>query len=107
MSVGFAGQRVVGLGELSIDVFLDVQNERCSYILYQINYIAYGFHLWYKIYIVKERGRTPTSQHTGLATSLHHACTSRQSTSAAPFNVYVIKRSNDPWELTLEYVECF
>ena len=30
MSAGFAGRHVVGLGNLSIDVFLEVQNKRYS-----------------------------------------------------------------------------
>ena len=30
MSAGFAGRHVGGLGDLSIDVFLDVQNKRYS-----------------------------------------------------------------------------
>ena len=49
MSAGFAGRHVVGFEDLSIDVFLEVQNQRYSKILYLIGYIADGFHLWYKI----------------------------------------------------------
>ena len=49
MSVGFAGRHVEGLGDLSIDAILEVLNERYSQILYQIDYIAYGLHLLYKI----------------------------------------------------------
>ena len=30
MSAGFAGRHVVGFGDLSIDVFLEVQNQRYS-----------------------------------------------------------------------------
>ena len=30
MSAGFAGRHVVGFGDLSIDVFLEVQNKRYS-----------------------------------------------------------------------------
>ena len=30
MSAGFAGQHVVDFWDLSIDVFLEVQNKRCS-----------------------------------------------------------------------------
>ena len=45
MSAGFAGPHVVGFGDLSIDVFLEVQNKRYSQILYLIDYIAYGLHL--------------------------------------------------------------
>ena len=40
---------VVGFWGLSIDVFLDVQNQRYSSILYLIDYIAYGLHLGYII----------------------------------------------------------
>ena len=53
MSAGFAGRHVVGFGDLSIDAFLEVQNKRYSEILYLIDYIAYGFHLWYKIYVLR------------------------------------------------------
>ena len=38
--------------------------------MYIIEYIAYGFHLWYKIKIVTQIVRKPTSQHPGLGTSL-------------------------------------
>ena len=34
-----------GFGNLSIDVFLEVQNRRYGFILHLINYLAYGFHL--------------------------------------------------------------
>ena len=47
-SAGFAGRHVVGFGGLSIDVFLEIQNNRYSYILHLIDYIAYGLHLWCK-----------------------------------------------------------
>ena len=40
MSAGFAGQHVVGFGDLSADVFLEVQNKRYSQLLYLICYIA-------------------------------------------------------------------
>ena len=49
MSAGFAGRHVVGFGDLSIDISLEVQNKRYSQILYLIDYIAYGLHLWYQI----------------------------------------------------------
>ena len=49
ISAGFAGQHVVGFGDFSIAVFLWVQNKRYSYMLYVIDYIACGLHLWYKI----------------------------------------------------------
>ena len=49
MSAGFAGRHVVRFEDLSIDIFLEVQNKRYSQILYLIDYIAYGLHLWYKI----------------------------------------------------------
>ena len=41
-STGFAGRRIVDLGDLSIDIFLEVQNEKYSRILYLTDYIAYG-----------------------------------------------------------------
>ena len=47
--ISSACQHVVGFKDLSIDVFLEVQNERYSQILYLIDYIAYGLHLWYEI----------------------------------------------------------
>ena len=49
MSAGFAGRHEVGLGNLSIDVFLDAQNKKCSSILYLIDYIAHRLHLLYLI----------------------------------------------------------
>ena len=45
MSADEAGRHVVGSVDLSIDVFLEVQNERYSYISYLIDYIAYELHL--------------------------------------------------------------
>ena len=54
MSAGFAGQHVVGFGDLSIEVFVEVHNQKYRQILYLIDCIAYGLHLWYKISIVKE-----------------------------------------------------
>jgi hypothetical protein len=66
MSAGEAGRHVAGLLDLFIDAFKEVQNKR----LYSVDYIAYGFHLWYKDLIFKEICRKPISQHPGLATSL-------------------------------------
>ena len=40
-----AGRHVVGFWDLSMDVFLDVHNNRYSQTLYLIDYIAYGLHL--------------------------------------------------------------
>ena len=51
MSVGFAGQHVVNFGDLSLDAFVEVKNETYIQMLYLIDYIAYGLHLWYKIYV--------------------------------------------------------
>ena len=59
MSAGFAGLRVVGLGDLSIDVFQKVQDKIYSSILFLIDYIAYGLHLGYKIRSSKEIYRNP------------------------------------------------
>ena len=63
MSAGFAGRHVVGFGDLSIDVFLEVQNQSYSWILYLIDYIVYGLHLWYNIFFQENLPRTyfPTS----------------------------------------------
>ena len=49
ISAGFAGRHVVAFGDLSIDVFLEVQNEKYSQVLYLIDYIAYVLHLLHKI----------------------------------------------------------
>ena len=46
MSAGFAGQHVVGFGDLNIDIFLEVQNRRYSQILYLIDYVVPGLHFW-------------------------------------------------------------
>ena len=70
MSAGFADRHVVGLGDLSIDVFLEVQNERYSQTLYLIDYIVYGLHLWYTILIFKEICRKLIPLHPGIATAL-------------------------------------
>jgi hypothetical protein len=61
ISAGFASRHVMGFEDLSIDDFLEVQNERYSQILYLIDYIAYGLHLWYQIWIFKEMCRKPIS----------------------------------------------
>ena len=37
MSAGVASQCVIGFGDLSIDVFLDAQNQRYSQILYLLD----------------------------------------------------------------------
>ena len=49
-SAGFAGRRKVGLGDLTIDISLEIQNKKDSWILYVTDYIVYGFHLCYKTY---------------------------------------------------------
>ena len=59
-----------GFGDLSIDVSLEVQKKRYSYILYLIDYIAYGLHLWYKILNLQEICRKPIQKHPGLGSSL-------------------------------------
>ena len=66
---GFACRHLVGSGDLSIDIFLEVQNQRYSWILYLHKYIAYGLHLWFKIWMFKEMCRKFISQHPGLATT--------------------------------------
>ena len=72
MSVGEAGRHVVGFLDLFIDVFLEIQNKRYSKILYLIDCVAYGLHLWYKTTIFQEICREPISLHPGLATSLQY-----------------------------------
>ena len=54
LSASFASRHGVGLGDFSIHIFLEVQNERYSQILYLIYYIAFGLHLMYKMTIFKE-----------------------------------------------------
>ena len=46
---GFAGQRVVGFGDLSIDIFLEVHNQIYSQILYLIESNAHGVYFCIKI----------------------------------------------------------
>ena len=46
MSAGFAGRHVVGVGDLSTDVFLEVQSKRYSQMLYLIDYVVPGLHFW-------------------------------------------------------------
>ena len=58
VSTGLAGRHVVGLGDLSVDIFLEAQGKKCSYIMYLINYIVYGLHLCYKIHILKKCAET-------------------------------------------------
>ena len=68
-----AGRHIVEFGDLNIDIFLEVQDKKYSYILYLINYIAYGLHVWYNIEIFKVICRTPISLHPGLGSSLPNA----------------------------------
>ena len=72
MSAGEAGRYVVSVLECVIDVFLEVQYKRYSQILYLIDYIACGLHLWYTIQIFNEIWREPISQHPGLGRSLQY-----------------------------------
>ena len=46
ISAGFAGRHVVGLGDFSMDIFLEVQNKRYGQILYLIDYVVPGLHFW-------------------------------------------------------------
>ena len=39
MLAGSAGQHVVGFWDLNIDIFLEVQDKKYSYILYLIGYV--------------------------------------------------------------------
>ena len=68
--MGEAGRHVVGFGDLSIDVFLEVQHRRYSGVLYLIDYIAYGLDLWYTHILLKKIYRKPSSLHPDSATSL-------------------------------------
>ena len=70
MSASEAGRHVVGFLDFFIDIFLEVKDEKYSSILYLIDYIAHGLHLWYKIYIFKELCRKPIPVHPGLGSSL-------------------------------------
>ena len=59
MSARFAGRHVVGFRNLSIDMFLEVQDQRYSQTFYLIDYIAHGLHLSCKIKIFKKLCRNP------------------------------------------------
>ena len=50
MSARFAGRHAVGFGDLSIDVFLEVQDQKYSWILYLIEYIAHGVQFCIKMH---------------------------------------------------------
>ena len=52
-----AGRQVVGLGDLSIMISLEIQNHEYGEILYLIDYIFHGFHVWYLISISKQMTR--------------------------------------------------
>jgi hypothetical protein len=51
MLAGFAGRHVVCFGDLSIDVFLEIQNIIYIYIYIYVYIVKYciWFHLWYEI----------------------------------------------------------
>ena len=49
MSADLNGRHVMGFGDLTIGVFLEVKNKRYSKILYLIDCVAYELHLWYKM----------------------------------------------------------
>ena len=49
MLAGSAGQHVVGFWDLNIDIFLEVQDQKYSYILYLLDDIAPGPQFWYKL----------------------------------------------------------
>ena len=53
-----------------IDIFLEIQDKKSSYILYLIDCIAYGFHLWYRMKIFNEICRKPIPLHPGLGKGL-------------------------------------
>ena len=57
MSAGEAGQHVVDV----LDSFYRCVpgGSKKSQILYLIDYIVYGLHLWYKVYLFKEILRQP------------------------------------------------
>ena len=44
-----SARHVVGFEDLSINAVLEVQTKRYNYILYLIDYIAYGLYLCYRI----------------------------------------------------------
>ena len=94
MSAGFAGRHVMGFEDLSIDVFLEVQNTKYSLILYLMDYIAYGLHLWYTITIFKEICRKAMSLHPGLATSLAGNRVYKSATMGARRILYIYVREH-------------
>ena len=53
-SAGFAGRRIVDFKDLNIDIFLEVHNQKYSWILYLIEYNAHGVHFCSKINNSKE-----------------------------------------------------
>ena len=88
MSAGEAGRQVVNFGDLNINIFLEVQAKKYSQILYLIDYIAYGLHLWYKILIFKEICRKPIPLHPGLGKGLYSVTYSRGRRRAAVNNKF-------------------
>ena len=92
MSAGFASRHVVDSGDLNIDAFLEVQDQKYSQILYLliIDYIAYGLHLWYKIYIFREICQKPIPLHPGFGSSLRFVHQETELPAWASFTVYKI-----------------
>ena len=46
MSAGFASRHVVGCGDLSREIILEVRNKRNSQLLYPMDYVVPGLHIW-------------------------------------------------------------
>ena len=68
-----------------MDVFLEVQNQRYSEILYLIYYILYGLHFYYNFQIFKQCAEK--IQHPSLATSLQCRSTPTTNGLIKPYNV--------------------
>ena len=56
MLAGEAGQQVVSFEDLTIDIFLEVQNNKYGQVLYLIDYGVPGLHFWQKNSISREMG---------------------------------------------------
>ncbi len=61
-SAGFAGRRIVDFKDLSIDISLEIQNQKYSQILYLIEYIAHGVQFCIQFYIFKENQASGVKQ---------------------------------------------
>ena len=59
--------------DLNEDMFLEVQNEKCNYILCLLGYIAYGVHLCNDIFMFHGKPGNGRTRHPVLGPGLHYA----------------------------------